>query len=322
MMLPNTLGKLWTVEFCQPSLKRDVQKLVKNVREAAIAAMQKTSWMSPTTRAAAAKKLRRMDIEVGWPDEWPRVDLSVPLSRTEYLQNMLDLAAASVNINIDQLRRGCRSPSGTGWSRPVYEVNAFYYQNENRFLMPAAILRYPYYDPKGSLAWNYGSIGSTIGHELCHAFDAEGREYDENGDKKDWWTAHDAEEYKRRANAVVNLYESRQYRGLDVNGLLTLMENIADLGGLEFAMSGFRAAVGRPLTKQEMREFFESYAISWRSKDRLKRAAELLATDPHSPPMLRVNHAVRQMDEWYEAFDIKEGCEGYIPPAKRIHFFS
>lgn len=322
MMLPNTLGKLWTSEFCQPSLKRDVQKLVKNVLEAAIAAVQKTSWMSPTTRAAAAKKLRRMDIEVGWPDSWPRVDLSLPLSRTDYIQNMLFLAAESVNMNIAQLRKGCRSPTGTGWSRPVYEVNAFYYPNENRFLLPAAILRYPFYDPARSLAWNYGAIGSTIGHELCHAFDADGREYDEKGDKRDWWTKHDAAEYKQRANAVVNLYESRQYRGLEVDGYLTLVENIADLGGMEFSLAGFRAAVGRPLKKEELREFFEAYAISWRSKDRLKRAAELLATDSHSPPMLRVNHAVRQMDEWYEAFDVKEGCEGYIPPAKRIHFFS
>ncbi len=225
-------------------------------------------------------------------------------------------------MNIAQLRKGCRSPSGTGWSRPVYEVNAFYYPNENRFLLPAAILRYPFYDPARSLAWNYGAIGSTIGHELCHAFDADGREYDEKGDKRDWWTKHDAAEYKQRANAVVNLYESRQYRGLEVDGYLTLVENIADLGGMEFSLAGFRAAVGRPLKKEELREFFEAYAISWRSKDRLKRAAELLATDPHSPPMLRVNHAVRQMDEWYEAFDVKEGCEGYIPPAKRIHFFS
>jgi len=112
------------------------------------------------------------------------------------------------------------------------------------------------------------------------------------------------------------------YRGLSVNGRLTLVENIADLGGLEFSMAGLRSALGRELTKDEKKEFFTAYAVSWRAKDRLKRAAELLITDPHAPPALRVSHAVRQFDEWYEAFDIKETCEEYIPPAKRIHFFA
>jgi predicted metalloendopeptidase len=108
---------------------------------------------------------------------------------------------------------------------------------------------------------------------------------------------------------------------MKVNGSLTLVENIADLGGLEFALAAAAAATGRPLTKAEKREFFTAYAISWRSKDRLKRAAELLQTDSHAPPALRVNHAVRQFDEWYEAFDITPDSPGYIPPEKRIRFF-
>ncbi len=119
----------------------------------------------------------------------------------------------------------------------------------------------------------------------------------------------------------MRLYESRRYRGMKVNGQLTLVENIADLGGLEFALAGLRASLGRALTKDEKREFFTSFAISWRSKDRKRRAAELLATDPHAPPALRVAHAVRQFDEWYEAFDVSPDCPGYIPPAQRIRFF-
>jgi predicted metalloendopeptidase len=106
-----------------------------------------------------------------------------------------------------------------------------------------------------------------------------------------------------------------------VDGSLTLVENIADIGGLEFALGGLRLALGRDLNKAEKKEFFEAYSISWRAKDRLKRAAELLARDVHAPPMLRVNHVVRQFDEWYEAFDISPTCEDYIPPEKRIHFF-
>jgi predicted metalloendopeptidase len=109
---------------------------------------------------------------------------------------------------------------------------------------------------------------------------------------------------------------------MDVDGELTLVENIADMGGLEFAMGGARLALGRPLTRDELREFFVAFAISWRSKERLKRAAQLLVMDPHAPPKLRVNHVVRQMDEWYLAYDIEPGCSDYIKPEHRIHFFS
>jgi predicted metalloendopeptidase len=204
----------------------------------------------------------------------------------------------------------------------VYEVNAYYYPDENRFLLPAAILRPPFYDSAKSLAWNYGSIGATIGHEFCHAFDSDGRQYDEVGDKRDWWSSHDDREYRKKARQVVQLYETEQYRGLDVDGTLTLVENIADLGGIEFALGGLVLALGREATKEELREFFRSFAVSWRSKDRLKRAAELLATDMHAPPFLRVNHVVRQQDAWYYAFDVDPTCEGWIAPEHRIHFFA
>lgn len=323
-MFPNTLGKLWVSEECSPALKRSVGAMVERVRDAAIRRLGRTSWLAPSTRAAAQRKLRAMDIEVGWPEskKWRTLETACSLSRTDMIGNIMAIAATSTDQNIELLRTGCRSPLGNNWGRPVYEVNAFYYPDENRFLLPAAILRPPFYDPTKSVAWNYGGIGATIGHELCHAFDSEGRSYDERGDKRDWWTPADDREYRRRADRVVHLYESREYRGMKVDGELTLIENIADLGGLEFAMAGLRSALGREPTKSEKREFFESYVISWRSKDRRRRAAELLATDFHSPPELRVNHAVRQMDEWYEAFGVDANCNEYVPPAQRIHFFS
>ncbi len=203
----------------------------------------------------------------------------------------------------------------------MFTVNAFYYPEENRLMLPAAILRPPFYDPAASVVVNYGAIGATIGHELCHGFDSDGRSYDEKGDKHDWWTESDTRQYKARAAQVVRLYESRLYRGMEVDGTLTLTENIADLGGLEFALAGARAELGRDLTTAEKREFFEAFAISWRSKDRKRRAAELLATDFHAPPLLRVNHAVRQFDEWYEAFGVGPECPDYVPPERRIRFF-
>jgi putative endopeptidase len=268
-----------------------------------------------------------MDLQICWPDPWPESKLSpTALSPDDYYGNLLSLAGFAVDQNVDLLtnpRRegGCRHPLGELWGQPVFTVNAFYYPEENRLLLPAAILRHPFYDPAASVPANYGAIGATIGHELCHGFDSDGRAYDEKGDKHDWWTTRDTQRYKRRAAQVVRLFESQKYRGMDVDGKLTLTENIADLGGLEFALAGARAELGRDLSKAEKREFFEAFAVSWRSKDRKRRAAELLATDFHAPPLLRVNHAVRQFDEWYEAFDVDVDCPDYIPTERRIRFF-
>lgn len=325
-VLPDTLGRLWVQKYCPSTLRRDVLRMAERIRDAAMAAVQKTSWMAPSTRRMAARKLRAMDLQICWPDPWPESTLSpTALDRDNYYGNILTLAGHTMDQNIALITRpprdGCRNPIGEFWGQPVFVVNAFYYPEQNRLMIPAAILRPPFYDPAASVVTNFGAIGATIGHELCHGFDSDGRDYDEKGDKHNWWTARDARLYKERAARVVRLYESRKYRGMDVDGRLTLTENIADLGGLEFAMAGLRAELGRDLTKAEKREFFEAFAISWRAKDRKRRAAELLATDFHAPPMLRVNHAVRQFDEWYEAFDVGEECPDYVPPAQRIRFF-
>ena len=322
--MPNTLGKLWVTRYCDPKVQRDVSVMVERIRDAAASSLRHTSWMAEATRTAAIRKLRAMEIQVAWPhlDKWKPKEVTCGLSDTDLIGNLMALSKLSTDVNQEQLAKGdCRHPSGDAWGKSVFDVNAYYYPDENRFLLPAAILRPPFYDPTKSAMWNYGSIGATIGHEICHGFDSEGREFDERGNKRSWWRKADDREYRKRAKAVVSLYESRQYRGMNVDGELTLVENIADVGGLEFALAGLRSAVGRALTKEELREFFTSFAVSWRSKDRLKRAAELLVTDPHSPPMLRVNHVVRQFDEWYEAFDVGSDAEGWIAPAKRIHFF-
>lgn len=324
LLMPNTLGQLWVRAHCMPGLRRQVVAMVENIRKAAATAISKTSWMDVSTRRAAVTKLRRMDVQVCWPTSWTIRETACSLSKSNLVQNLLHLSAAATARNTALLHGGrgaCRSPMEGAWERPVFEVNAFYYPEENRFLLPAAILRAPFYDPARSLPWNYGSLGATIGHEFCHAFDAEGRRYDATGAEKDWWTAADDAEYKKRAERVVRLYSESEYRGKAVDGRLTLVENIADLGGLEFALEGARLALGRRLTVAELREFFMSYTISWRSKDRLRRAGELLVTDPHAPPKLRVNNTLRQLDEWYYAFDIGPECAGYIPAAHRIRFF-
>jgi putative endopeptidase len=325
-LLPNTLGRLWVRDHCTPGLRHAISTMTEHIRNAAAEALRHTEWMAPATRRAAIAKLRAMDVQLCWPDPWPTEPAAGPgdLSPTNYVGNLLSIAERAAQRNLDQLTKpgGCRHPLDDDWGQAPYVVNAFYYPEENRFLLPAGILRAPFYDPDASLPANYGAIGATIGHEFCHAFDAEGRRYDGRGDTRDWWSDRDERDYLRRARRMVRLFESERYRGMRVDGTLTLTENIADLGGLEFALGGLRRALGRPATAAELREFFVSYAVSWRAKDRLKRAAQLLATDFHAPPLLRVNHIVRQFDEWYAAFDIGPECPGFVPPAKRIRFFS
>lgn len=261
-----------------------------------------------------------MELQIAWPSTWDDTEKGCTLNDTNYIENLLTLAGNRTDINIKKLRKGC----GRGdllWNRPAYEVNAFYYPEENKFVLPAAIIRPPFYDSTRTLTWNYGGIGATIGHELSHGFDSDGRRYDERGDLRDWWSAHDGHEYKVRAEKLAKLFDSAEYRGMEVQGYLTLVENIADLVGLRFALEGLKLALGRPLTKLETKDFFTSYTVSWRSKDRLKKAEQLLETNVHAPPMLRVDLIVAQFQEWYDAFEITETHPNYIPVEKRIVFF-
>ena len=319
-LLPQTLGHLWVKEFCQESLQKNVLKMITTIKKAAAIIFRKTSWMSQETKKQAVKKLQFMDIQVAWPPKWDDTEKGCTLNDTNFIDNLLTLAGNRTDMYITKMQKGC-NVRNLMWSRPAYEVNAFYYPEENKFVMPAAILRPPYYDLTRSLAWNYGGIGATIGHEISHGFDSDGRSYDHRGELRDWWGPHDAHEYKVRAEKLAKLFDSATYRGMSVQGYLTLVENIADLVGLQFALEGLKLAMGRPLTNLEIKEFFTAYTVSWRSKDRLKKAEHLLETNVHAPPMLRVNLVIAQFQEWYEAFEITDTHPNFIPVEKRIQFF-
>jgi len=187
-------------------------------------------------------------------------------------------------------------------------------------VVPAGILRPPFFDLKRSNAWNLGGIGAAIGHEITHGFDADGRLYDEKGDYRNWWTETDSKTFTQLTKAIINLFDGAEYMGGKVDGELTLSENIADLGGLAIALQALKHDLPADKAKQKAayRDFFTSYAVSWRNKDRPKKAKQALILDLHSPAPLRVNLIVQQFEEFYIAFDIKSTDEGYIPPEKRI----
>jgi len=317
-LLPQTIGHMWTSQFCPVGLQKEATKIVKSIQAGAAVALRSTPWLSDKTKKEALKKLRLMDVQLAWPAVWDDTERGCTLNDKSLIENLLTISGNRADVNIKKLRGNCGKRDLT-WDRPAYEVNAFYYPEQNRFVLPAAILRPPFYDPKRSVAWNYGAIGATIGHELSHAFDSDGRKYDEHGNLRNWWTATDSHEYKRRAAHMQRVFDNSTYRGLDVDGELTLVENIADLGGLEFALIALRSI--KDLTKEDLREFFTAYTVSWQSKDRYKKAVQLLQVNVHAPPKLRVDLIVAQFDEWYEAFDIPVGHPQYVAPNKRIKFF-
>jgi predicted metalloendopeptidase len=209
----------------------------------------------------------------------------------------------------------------------VFEVNAYYYSDKNMMVVPAGILQSPFYDLKKSDAWNLGGIGAAIGHEITHGFDDDGRMYDKAGVMKNWWSDTDLEKYIAVTKDLVKLFNKETYMGGKVNGQLTLSENIADLGGVAIALEALEEtfmenkAHDTGKRKKALQEFFTSYAVSWRNKDRPKKARQSLILDRHAPAPIRVNLIVRQFAEFYEAFDVTEKDPGYIPVDQRIQLW-
>jgi predicted metalloendopeptidase len=179
----------------------------------------------------------------------------------------------------------------------------------------------------GRDAWNYGGLGAIIGHEMCHGFDEEGKEFNEHGQKKRWWTNSDNRSFSRKTKELVALFKKQIVEGGHVDGNKTLSENIADLGGLAISLQALqdslkeRGVVDEEDVKKEYREFFISFATSWRTKYRPKKLKSSLGEDPHAPAFLRVNLIVSQFEEWYTAFDVKKGDKLYIEPEDRIRIF-
>jgi putative endopeptidase len=190
-------------------------------------------------------------------------------------------------------------------------------------VIPAGSFFWPFFSP-GRKGWNYGGLGAVIGHEITHAFDQEGKEYGPSGRQESWWTAADREAYDERTKEIVRLYGQAKVMGRPVNGAATLDENLADLGGLAIALDALHrelVGVSEEQKRQEIRDFFVAYAVSWRTKEHAERRLQRLILDKHAPIELRVNLVVSQFEEWYEVFGVHTEDTLYIPPEERIRIF-
>ncbi|MEW5812806.1 MAG: M13 family metallopeptidase [Actinomycetota bacterium] len=326
-LMGDALGRLYVERYFPPQAKARMDELVANLREAYRVSINTLEWMTPQTREKALAKLDKFTPKIGYPAKWrdysslviARDDLYGNYRRGYTLEYDRDLAKLGGPVDRDE------------WFMTPQTVNAYYNPGMNEIVFPAAILQPPFFDADADDAANYGGIGAVIGHEIGHGFDDQGAKYDGDGNLVDWWTDEDRSEFGSRTKALIEQYETFTPRGLDpshhVNGAFTVGENIGDLGGLSIALLAYRLSLGgKPAPvidglTGEQRVFF-GWAQVWRTKSREAEAIRRLAIDPHSPAEFRCNGVVRNMDAFYEAFEVSADDELYLEPERRVRIWN
>src|ERR1700674_4025701 len=317
------LGELYVAKAFPPQAKARALELVNNVKAALRERIGELDWMSESTRTAAQTKLDAMAIKIGYPDQW-RDYSTLQIDRGSFAQNWLRANEFESQRQINHLGKPV-DRSEWGMSPPT--VNAYYSQQLNEIVFPAGILQPPFFDANRDDAMNYGGIGMVIGHEITHGFDDQGRQFDAQGNLKDWWTKADAERYTARATVVEKQYGAYQgVEGLHLNGKLTLGENIADLGGMKLAFLALQKALkDHPVAAMDGlspdQRFFISYAQIWREKETPEQERLMITTNPHSPPRFRVQGPLANMPEFASAFSCRASDMALRGEAQRVNIW-
>ena len=321
--LGEAVGQLYVAKYWPDETAKQAQELVDDVRAAYKENISAAAWMDEATRKAALTKLASFDPRIGHPVKW--IDYStLDISRTDPLAN----AIATEKFQWDyQLKLFPNPVDRTLWFMTPQTVNAYYDPTMNQITVPAAILQPPFFDANADPAVNYAETGATtIGHEMGHGFDDEGRQFDSKGRLRDWWTKATADKYKVKADRLAAQFDTYEpIPGVHIKGKLTLGENLADLGGLEAAYAAYRRYVARHGEPPVIdgftgdQRFFIAYAQAWQGKAREGALRDQLLSNPHSPEKYRVDGIVRNFDPWYKAFDVKPGDKLYLPPEERVH---
>ena len=307
--LGEAFGQLYVDKAFSPAAKTRAKQMIENLRVAYAERIKATDWMSAGTKAEALKKLNAFTVKIGYPDKWKDYS-ALSISRASYLNNLL---AAREWASKDEIKHFGKPIDRGEWGMTPPTVNAYYNPPMNEIVFPAGILQPPFYDPKADDAVNYGGIGAVIGHEMTHGFDDQGRQYNSQGNLKDWWTKEDADKFNAKADMVGKQYDA--FMPLDsvhVNGKLTMGENLADLGGLTIAYQAFEKT---PQAKAQVKidgyspeqRFFLGYAQIWRTNARPEYLRQQVQTDPHSPAQFRTNGPLMNMPEFYQAFGCQDG---------------
>ena len=322
-MMGEALGEVWVRKHFTPEAKRRMSELVENLRATLREELQAAEWLTPETRKNAVAKLEAFTPKVGYPDRW-RDYSSVNVNPQSFYENMR--AAGSFQRQY-QLAKIGQPVNRNDWGMTPPTVNAYYSSSLNEIVFPAGILQPPLFDVTAGDELNYGAIGAVIGHEMGHGFDDQGSKSDWQGIQRNWWTDEDRARFDARTKALVAQYNSYcPLEGHCVNGQLGLGENIGDLGGLSMAytayklsLNGQEAPVIDGLTGDQ--RFFLAWAQVWKSKYRDEAMINQVKVGPHSPPQYRINGPLRNLNEWYQAFDVKPGDALYLKPEDRVRIW-
>lgn len=305
--LGDLIGKLYSEKYFTPKMKEEIVNMIKNIKISVKDILQK-SWMTDKTKQKGLEKLDNIKFKIGYPEEI--FDYSnLILQGDFYIQNI----TISINKWKYYIKQLYKPPNNKLWGMNAHEVNAYYSPSLNEIALPAGILNKPFFDINKSPSYNYGGIGITIGHEIIHAFDDEGRKFDLKGNMFDWWEPIDNIEYKKRSKPMIEHYSKLVYeinnQKINVNGHLTLGENIADLYGTIASLDAMKKQYN---TDEDIKQFFTSYAITWRQLVRDEELLHKLKVDPHSPGACRVNQVVKNIPDFIRVYDIKEGDKMFL----------
>jgi putative endopeptidase len=322
-VLGDAVGQMYVEKYFKADAKERMDELVGNLLKAYKTSIDDLTWMTDETKKRAQEKLAKITTKIGYPDKW-RDYSDLTIADDDLVGNMISSAKHEYDRMINKLGKPV---DRTEWGMTPQTVNAYYNPSMNEIVFPAAILQAPFFDANVDDAANYGGIGAVIGHEISHAFDDQGSKYDGEGNLNNWWTDKDRAAFKALTDRLVNQYESYSpLDGKNVNGRLTLGENIADLSGLSIALKAYHLALG----DQEApviagwsgdQRFFLGWSQIWRRKYRDAEMVRRLLVDPHSPSHYRANGPVTNIDAFYEAFELKPGDKLFKPSEERIRIW-
>lgn len=317
--LGEAVGQMYVKKYFPPAAKERMEKLVKNLQTALAERIKELTWMGDSTKQKAYEKLNAFYVKVGYPDKW-RDYAALEIKKDNYWENIKRANKFESDYMFAKLAKPVDKDE---WLMTPQTVNAYYNPSTNEICFPAGILQYPFFDMNADDAFNYGAIGVVIGHEMTHGFDDQGRQYDKEGNLKDWWTADDAKKFTANADKLADFYSNIEVApGVHANGKFTLGENIADQGGLVVSYNAFQNVQKTNLLAKKdgftpEQRFFLAYANVWAGNIRPEEILKLTKIDPHSLGKWRVDAALPHVEGWYKAFNIKPTDKMYVAPEKR-----
>ena len=326
MQAPNSIlgeavGEMYVAKYFPEKDKQKMLQIVKNIQKGLSEHVAALDWMSEETKARAQEKLSSFIVKIGYPDKWKDYSTLEIDAQKSYYQNLREASLWSMRDNLSKLGRPVDK---TEWGMTPQTVNAYYNPTTNEICFPAGILQPPFFNPDADDAVNYGAIGVVISHEMTHGFDDQGRLFDKDGNLNNWWTEEDAASFKAKADKLVAQFDAVQIQdGLYANGSATLGENIADQGGLRIAFTAMKNSFAGKEPKPidgftAEQRFYLAYAILWGQNITPQECARLTLLDVHSLGRNRVNVSLRNLQDFFDAFDIKEGDKMFRPEEERV----